>query len=289
MRTRRRSTIIVVGGALAVASVGYGLGTQADDGTAVARSDQTSGQRGGNGGPPRFFGGGQPPGFADLADTLGVDADKLAQALRDFHSSQEGNSRDDHSAALADALGIPADRVSAALDRVHQKREARIVARVADALGVEAGKLQAALDKVTAGTPPPPDEFAQALADELGVDAADVRKAFFEKRPDGARRHGHRALPLRQLASELGVSRAELRKAFRELRAAEPKRFEQGFERHNQALATFLADRFSLSAADVKKALDDLPHPRGPEHCGRLGLGGPGLEAPGMYPAPQPS
>ena len=37
MRSKRRSTIIVVGGALAVASAGYGLGTQADDGTAVAR------------------------------------------------------------------------------------------------------------------------------------------------------------------------------------------------------------------------------------------------------------
>ena len=34
--------MIVVGGALAVASVGYGLGTQADDGTAIAGGDQSS-------------------------------------------------------------------------------------------------------------------------------------------------------------------------------------------------------------------------------------------------------
>ena len=41
MRRQRRTTIIVVGGALAIASVGYGLGTQAGDGTAIADNTAT--------------------------------------------------------------------------------------------------------------------------------------------------------------------------------------------------------------------------------------------------------
>jgi hypothetical protein len=287
MRTRRRSTIIVVGGALAVASVGYGLGTQADDGTAVAVSGQTSGEESRNG-PRPFFGGGQPAGLAGLADTLGVDASKLERALRDFHESEEGDRRDELGSSLADALGLPADKVSAALERLHKGHEDRFTPRLAEALNVDRDKLQAALDKLKEGRPRPPDEFAQALADELGIDAADVHRALFEKRRPHDRRHGHHALPLRQLASELGVTRAELRKAFRELRAGA----EKGFREQDAALAKFLADRFDLSAGDVTKALEDLPRRPGPGDGGRLGPGhrgpGPAFGAPAMYPAPQP-
>jgi transcriptional regulator with XRE-family HTH domain len=259
MTTRRRSTIIVVGGALAVASVGYGLGTQADDGTAVAGSGQTTSEENRRGGPPAFLGGGQPPGFQALADKLGVDADKLAQALRDFHQSEEGNRRDDFAASLAKALGISADKVTAAFD------------------------------KLMNGTPRPPDQFAQALADELGVNVSDVRRALFESRPDRGGRHRDHAMPLSQLASALDVSRADLRKALRELRTGA----ENGRTQHTQELAKFLADRFDLSADDVAKALDALPHPVRPDHGGRPGPGGPGrgpgLAAPGMEPAPQPA
>lgn len=289
MHTRRRTTIIVVGGALAVASVGYGFGTQADDGTAVALGDQSSDTNSRHGGPRSFLGGGQPPGFQALADKLGVNADKLAQAFRDFHASEEGNRRDEFAASLAKALGIPADRVTAAFERIHRRHEARFAAWLADALGVDAGKVQTALDQLKDETPRSPDEFAQALADELGVNVTDVRRAVFEARPDRGRIERHPAMPLAQLASALDVSRAELRKAFRELRAGE----EKGFKQHNQALAKFLADRFNLSADDVAKALDELPRPAPPGH-GRLGPGGPGRGAPGgpggpgMYPAPQP-
>jgi hypothetical protein len=120
MRSRRRSTIIVVGGALAVASVGYGLGTQADDGTAIADGAQTTADEHRSGAPPAFGAGGQPPGFQNLADKLGVDADKLVQALRDFHQSEEGNRRDDFAAALAKALGISTDKVSSAFEQLHK-------------------------------------------------------------------------------------------------------------------------------------------------------------------------
>jgi transcriptional regulator with XRE-family HTH domain len=257
--------VIVVGGALAVASVGYGLGTQADDGTAVALGDQSADTDSRGSGRPAFAVGGQPPGFQDLADELGVDADRLGQAFRDFHASKAGDRRDEIATALAKALGIPADRVTAAFDQLRQRHEARFAARLAAALNVDADSVQTALDKLMGHTPRPPEEFAQALADELNVDVADVRTALFESRPERGRMHRHAAMPLRQLASALDVSRADLRKALRELRAGA----ENGFKQHNEALAKFLASRFGLSVDNVAKALAELPRPMPPGHVDR--------------------
>jgi transcriptional regulator with XRE-family HTH domain len=273
MRTPRRTTIIVVGGALAVASAGYGLGSQADDGTAVARSEQSTDTKSRIGGPPPFAGRAQPPGFQDLADTLGVDADELAQALRDFHESEEGDRRDELASALAKALDIPADKVTAAFEQMHERREARFAARLAKALDVDADEVKAALDKLSDETPRRPDELAQALADELGVDVTDVRRALFEARPDRGRGrpHRHPAMPLRQLASALDVSRTELRKAFREVRSGA----ENGWEQRNQELAQFLANRLNVDVAKVSDALRELPRPVPPGHGGRPGPGGP--------------
>jgi hypothetical protein len=273
MRTPRRTTIIVVGGALAVASAGYGLGSQADDGTAVARGGQSSDGNGRDGGPPAFGERGQPPGFQDLADTLGVDADELAQALRDFHESEEGDRRDEFASALAKALDISAGKVTAAFEQMHQRHEARFAARLAEALDVDADKVRAALEKLTDETPRPPEAFTQALADELGVDAADIRRALFEARDDRVRgrEHRHMAMPLRQLASALDVSRAELRKALREVRSGA----ENGWGQRNQQLAQSLADRFDLDVEKVSDALGQLPRPVPPGHGGRPGPGGP--------------
>lgn len=273
MQTRGKTTVIVVGGALAVASVGYGLGTQADDGTAVAGGgDRASGAIG-------FAPGGQPPGFENLADKLGVDSDELAQAMRDFHEKEHGDRRDEFAAALAKALRISTDKVTAAFEQLHQRREARVAARLAEALEVDADKVQAALDKLKGDSPRPPHELAQALADELGVDVTDVRRALFEAGPERDRAHRRDAMPLRQLASELGVTRAELRKALGELHPGERDRFEE----HNQELAKFLADRFDLSTDKVAEALDALPRPVPPGHGDR-----PGPGARGMFPAPHP-
>jgi len=194
----------VLTGAVAVASAAYGLGSQADDGAAVARGGESR-----TGGPPIFMERGPGPGFQKLAKTLGVDADELAKALRDFHEQGESARR---------------------------------------------------------------DGFATALAEALGMDAADVRKALFEVRPDRGHRHRHPAMPLRQLASALDVSRAELRTALREVRAGA----ENGREEHKQALAKFLADRFDLDVDEVSDALGELPRPVPPGHGGRPGPGGPG-------------
>ncbi len=271
MQRSRRTTIIVVGGALAIASVGYGLGTQADDGTAVAGGDQRSGAAAGPGGPPRFFEGGQPPGFTELADRLGVDADKLARAMRDFHDQQDADRRDEFTNVLADALGIPAARVRTAFDGLHRNREDRFAAKLADALGANVDDVKAALDKLEDQGPVQFPQFASKLADELGLDVSDVRAALIEIRPFAGVPHRRPALPLRQLSSALGVSRADLRKAFRELRRSAI----DGWEKHNKELAQFLADRFDLDVDKVSDALAatapplSSPHPPGLPHDSR--------------------
>ena len=193
MRRQRRTTIIVVGGALAIASVGYGLGTQAGDGTAIAdntatEQDGSGAERGGA--PPMPFERGAPPGLSQLADKLGVSSTELMNALRDYHDQHESDHRDEFAAKLAKALGISTAKVQSAFDGLHQKQEGRFAARLADALGVDAARVRAALDKLEGDRPRSPGDFAQKLADELGVDASDVSAALAKVRPfDGPGRH----------------------------------------------------------------------------------------------------
>src|SRR4029453_4603484 len=106
MHSRRRTTVIVVGGALAVASVGYGVGTQVGDGTAIAGSEQGSDSESRRGAPPGFGEMGQPPGFRSLAPKPGVSPSELVKAFRAFHQSEEAGRRDEFAAALATALGV---------------------------------------------------------------------------------------------------------------------------------------------------------------------------------------
>ena len=276
MQRQRRTTIIVVGGALAIASVGYGLGTQAGDGTAIA--DNTASEQDGSGAerggaPPLPFERGAPPGLSALADKLGVNTSALMRALRDYHDQHEADRRDQFAAKLATALGVSSDKVKSAFDGLHARREDRFAARLADALGVDAAKVKAALDKLEGDRPRSPGDFSEKLADELGLDVSDVRAALMEIRPfDGpgfhgpGRGHHDRAMPLRQLARALGVSRADLRDAFRQLRAD----VENDWKQEQQALAKFLADRFNLDLSKVQDALAAAapplrsPHPEGP-------------------------
>jgi transcriptional regulator with XRE-family HTH domain len=247
---KRRTTVIVVGGALAIASVGYGLGTQADDGTAIAENSQDS-QQERHLGPGPGFERGAPPGFSDLADRLGVGADKLQQALRDFHDQNDADRRDEFADKLADALGISADKVKSAFEGLHQKREDRFAARLADALGTDADKVKDALESLRDDGPVPFGDFAQKLADELGLDVSDVRAALMEIRPFHGDRHRHRDMPLRQPANALDVSRADLRAALGQLRQSAAN----GWEQHQKKLAQFLAERFDLDVDEVSDAL----------------------------------
>ena len=289
MRGQRRTTIIVVGGALAIASVGYGLGTQAGDGTAIA-DNATTEQDGGRA---------ERGGLSALANKLGVEQTELMQALRDYHDQHAADRREEFAAKLAKALGISSAKVKSAFDGLHAKHEDRFATKLATALGVDATRVKAALDKLRNDGAPSPDrphspgEFAQQLADELGVDASDVEAALMKIRPfdgpgrsgpggpgpgfgrhgpggpgPGPGRPGHRdhAMPLRQLARSLGVSRADLRDAFRQLRAGA----ENDMKQERQALARFLADRFGLDVSKVQDALAAVapplrsPHPEGP-------------------------
>jgi hypothetical protein len=140
---------------------------------------------------------------------------------------------------------------------------------------VDAGKVTTALDKLRDDGPPPGD-FAQRLADELGLDASDVNAALMKIHPfHGPGRPGHRhdAMPLRQLAHALGVSRADLRHAFSQLRPGG----EDGWKAEQQGLAKFLAGRFNLDLGNVQDALAAVapplrsPHPEGPrDHTAAL-------------------
>jgi hypothetical protein len=281
MRRQRRTTIIVVGGALAIASVGYGLGTQAGDGTAIAdnaaaEQDGSGAERGGA--PPLGFDRGAPPGLSALADKLGVDSTALMRALRDYHDQHDADRRDQFAVKLAKALGVSSDSVKSAFDGLHARREDRFAARLADALGMDTAKVKAALDKLEGDRPRSPGDFSQKLADELGLDVSDVRAALMKIRPfdgpgregpgrDGpGRGHHEGAMPLRQLARALGVGRADLRDAFRQLRGD----VEKDWKQEQQALAGFLADRFNLDVSKVQDALAAAapplrsPHPEGP-------------------------
>ena len=148
MRRQRRTTIIVVGGALAIASVGYGLGTQADDGTAIADNAATdqdgSGRTGG--GPPRFERGCRP----------------ASPRLRTSSASPE-RARPRAARLPRAARGRPPRRVRREagkgprrLDRQGEERvrwtarEAhdRFATKLADALGISKAKVQAALEKL---------------------------------------------------------------------------------------------------------------------------------------------
>ncbi len=216
MRTPQKVTALVLVGAVGIASAAYGIGSAAGGGSATAESNASNAATAQRGSEP-----GPPPGYDDLADTLGVDADELAQAIQDFHDQQKGEKRDDMSAALAKALGISVDKVNAAFDQIKEGHKSRFATQLAIALGVDAAKVEAALEKLAGERPESPGDFAEALASELGVDTAKVEEALESLRPrPGARPPGdHRGAPLAKLAAALDVTRAELRKALRVVRA----------------------------------------------------------------------
>ena len=202
MRSQRRTSIIVVGGTLAIASVAYGLGTQAGDGTAVAENSQ-SGERGTRMMVERAG----PCGSSGLADELGVDESKLEQALRDF----KGDMRVDFAKELAGALGISVDKVTAALDKGRDKRfEQRFEKR-----------------KGPGDMPPPPGKMSfhfgvapGQLASELGVTTSELRKALREVEKQAADRFEQHNRALAEfLADRLGL---DVDKVLKALPAAKP-------------------------------------------------------------------
>jgi hypothetical protein len=137
---------------------------------------------------------------------------------------------------------------------------------LADELGVDATELRDALrDFHEQEGGERRDAFAAALAEALGKPEDEVEAALDEVRPgDGARRPCGGHVPLRQLATALDVTRPELRKALREVRAGA----DSAWEDRRADLVAFLAERFGLSEEQVDEALPELagpgPGPHGP-------------------------
>jgi hypothetical protein len=178
--SKKAATAAVLAGAVALASAAYGIGTQAGDGTAeAARDGQPRAE-------PRIF-----MRFDGLADELGVDADALEDAMRDFHEQEAGELRDSFASALAEALGKPVDEVRAALDEVGPGEGGRpgcaphvSLRRLAAELDVTRGELREALRETRAGADSSfeqrHEDLVAFLAERLGVSREKVEEALPE-------------------------------------------------------------------------------------------------------------
>jgi hypothetical protein len=137
---------------------------------------------------------------------------------------------------------------------------------LADELGVDADELRDALSEFHEREfRERRDAFARALAEALGKPVDEVESALEEVGPGQGRLPGCAPhVSLRRLAAELDVTRAELRRALRETR----NESDRAFEDHRDDLVAFLADRFGLSEDEVEEALPEGPtlHWRGPGH-----------------------
>ena len=215
------ATALVLVGAVGLASAAYGIGSATGGGSATAEPETPAVERDFHIGPP--------PIFDDLADELGVDADELAEAMRDFTEQERGELRVDLASELAKELGRTADEVREAFDGIMDGHKIRFDERLAKELGVDVGRLRDALEQVAKERPHAPGGFPEALADELGMDTSEVEEALEALRPrPGARLPGpHLGAPLSKLAEALDVTRAELRKAMREVRAGTGSGWEQ--------------------------------------------------------------
>jgi hypothetical protein len=148
MTTRNQKAALALTGAVALASGAYALGSQVDDGSASAAGSNDR---------PAFVhhGPGRPFGLEGLADRLGVDEDKLRNALEDIGSAAPDprDHRDDFAKALADELGTTEAKVEAALERVHEKfeqemkdRHDALAEQLAKRLNLDVSKVKDALE-----------------------------------------------------------------------------------------------------------------------------------------------
>jgi len=205
MQKRTITLGVALAGAVALAGGAYALGAQKDDGSAVANGPGRMGYGygfgpgpGGPGGPP-----GGPRGrfmeqrLEEFATKLGVTPEKLREALEKVRPDR--GQRDEKRAEMATALGLEQSKVEAALEKARpdgkrfrggpggpppgrppgDRREGGPrVAALAKALGVTPAKLRTALQEIRQKKR---DEFAERLADELGIPVAKVKSALPDK------------------------------------------------------------------------------------------------------------
>jgi transcriptional regulator with XRE-family HTH domain len=286
MTRATKKTTAVLAGAVTLASVGFAVGSQAGDGSAVAanQSSQSSSAnitigRGPDGGP----------GLSALAQRLGVEDAKLRAALEDLRDElprPERRDLGDLAQRLADEVGISADKVESALQAQRPDRRDRadhhtaIAAALAKELNLEAADVRAALEKVhprpgARRTRRPLRSMESALAKELGVSTARLREAFRSIKPEV--RRGPFAGDLAALAQAMGVETAKLEAAFEKLRAEHEAEHEQ----RRAAFAKALADKLGLAQGKVEDALEAGGPFGGPGHHGPGGHGGPFGGGPG--------
>jgi hypothetical protein len=191
MRSPKTATVVVLAGAVALASAAYGIGTQTGDGTATAARDDARQSDG-----PRFSIG-DP--FDGLADELGVDEGELRDAMADYFDREHGERRDAFATALAEALDKPVDEVRSALDEVRPGDGDRrgcgpfvSLRRLAAALDVTRAELRKALREVRADVDSSWEDhrsdLAAFLADRFGLSKEEVEQALPE--PPRMGRHG---------------------------------------------------------------------------------------------------
>ena len=291
MTNRMKTTTAVLGGAVALASAAYAIGSQSGDGSATAASAAASGGsgagapaiafreahfRGGPGGP----GGPRGAGLADLAEDLGVSAAKLRAALEKVRTAQDDDKtdkRDAVAAALAKALGKSTADVTKAMETVREQREDAFAAALAKSLGIDQAKVESALeaerqeseDEPGRGHRHGPGRFDD-LADRLGVSEARLRRAlrdaFEANAPDRDERPGPggpRGLHLRfggseALANALGVTEQQLEDASDEVADA----LEAEHAKRRAAFEAALAKELGISVEKVRDALPDRPFGR---------------------------
>jgi transcriptional regulator with XRE-family HTH domain len=260
MRFGTTRTWAIGAAAAGIAFAGYTIGSQADDGVANGQSKSDC--------PKIAFAG---PGLGgpmaeDLADRLGVDRQKLEDALRDIRPDLKGPSdpKRDFLARLADKLGVDQDKLEKVLEaqgpkRVERRHEERseLTNELADELGVSAAKVRAAFEvgkQGPNGPPPDKEEFLSGVAKELGV-SKDRLVAALDKFQPRVRGHFHAGPPAAELAKGLGVDEAKVQAALDDL----SKEMEAEHARIRDELAKALADRLGIDLEKVKAALPDGP------------------------------
>ncbi len=112
-------------------------------------------------GPPIGIGPGADDFAADLSEKLGIETSAVEQALEEI----EAERIDERHQAMAESLAEELDGVD--------------VEAIKDALAVSEEQMHARMeDAIANGEPPAPGEFAATIAEELGLETAEVEKAL---------------------------------------------------------------------------------------------------------------
>jgi len=259
MRTATKIGLALLG-AVVLASGAFALGTQLDDGSAVAaKSDPSSSSSttpkrakpGPPGGPGLWRG-----GLESLADELGVEEDALEKALDELRDELPDVEPVDLAQALADGLNVDRDRAREALrdarpDLPGSFDEARdaVAAELARILGVGEERARDALKLIDGRGPWEIDEMFADVAKALGVTRERLVDALGEV--DWPAITGLS----KAIADELGVSADRVGQVLRDAQKTQVERLRQ---RRDQ-LVDGLARKLGISADKVRDAIGQGP------------------------------